>query len=48
MPTEVEDGKRTDVADAIDVECELAEEVDDRACAWGKGEEENEGGEEDR
>ena len=47
MTAEVEHGERADVADAINVHRELAEEIDDRASAGGQGEEEDAGGEED-
>lgn len=44
---EVEDGEGADVAEAVDVDGEFAEEVDDAVAAFGEGEPEDEGGEYD-
>ena len=48
MPLEVEDGERADVADAVDVDGELAEEVDDGRCTCRQGEPEDKWREDDR
>lgn len=42
MTTEVEDGKRADIADSIDVNGELAEKVDNRSRTGRQREEEDE------
>lgn len=44
---EVEDGEGADVAEAVDVDGEFAEEVDDAVAAFGEGEPEHEGREDD-
>jgi hypothetical protein len=47
VPLEVEDGEATDVADAIDVDGELSEEVDDGRCAFGERKPEDKWSEDD-
>lgn len=44
---EVEDGEGADIAEAVDVDGEFAEEVDDAVAAFGEGEPEDQGGEDD-
>lgn len=48
LPLEVEDGERTDIPDPIDVHRKLSEEVHDGGRRAGQGEDENEGGQQNR
>ena len=48
MPPKVKDGKTAHIAHPIDVDRELAEKVNDRACAWWEREPKDERCEQDR